>query len=97
LVVVTNVPTNDACNTGGESWLYQLNYQSGQYLLTSPDNAVATKLGNALTAGFVVVRLPSGQLKAITTDAAGKKTPFGVNIGASSASGRRTSWRELIQ
>jgi type IV pilus assembly protein PilY1 len=97
LVVVTNVPTNDACTIGGESWLYQLNYQSGQYLRTSPFNAVATKLGNAITAGFVVVRLPSGQLKAITTDAAGNKTPLGVNIGASSASGKRTSWRELIQ
>jgi type IV pilus assembly protein PilY1 len=46
--------------------------------------------------GIVVVRLPSGQLKAIATDAAGNKTTFGVNIGASSASGKRTSWRELI-
>jgi len=96
LVVVTNVPTQDACTIGGESWVYQFNYQSGQYLLTSPANAIATKLGNAVTMGIVVVRLPSGQLKAIATDATGAKTPFGVNIGASSASGKRTSWRELI-
>ncbi|MGH8693890.1 MAG: pilus assembly protein, partial [Burkholderiales bacterium] len=96
LLVVTNVPNQDACTIGGESWVYQFNYQSGRYLLTSPANAIATKLGNAVTMGIVVVRLPSGQLKAIATDATGAKTPFGVNIGASSASGRRTSWRELI-
>jgi len=96
LVVITNVPASDACTIGGESWVYQLNYESGRYLQTSPGNAIATKLGNAVTVGVVVVRLPSGQLKAIATDAAGAKTPFGVNIGGSSASGRRTSWRELI-
>jgi type IV pilus assembly protein PilY1 len=96
LLVIANVPTQDACTIGGESWVYQFNYQSGRYLLTSPANAIATKLGNAVTMGIVVVRLPSGQLKAIATDAAGNKTTFGVNIGASSASGKRTSWRELI-
>jgi type IV pilus assembly protein PilY1 len=81
---------------GGTSWPYQLNFESGQYLLTSPDNAVANKLGNALTTGFVVVRLPSGQLKAIDTDTAGVRIPLGVNIGGSSSSRKRMSWRELI-
>lgn len=97
LVVVTNVPSNDACTIGGESWVYQFNYESGQYLLTSPNQAVATKLGNAVTVGIVIVRLPSGQLKAIATDAAGGKSPFGVNVGGGSASGKRTSWRELVR
>jgi type IV pilus assembly protein PilY1 len=97
LVVVTNVPSNDACTIGGESWVYQFNYESGQYLLTSPNQAVATKLGNAVTVGIVIVRLPSGQLKAIATDAAGGKSPFGVNIGGGTASGKRTSWREIVR
>ena len=97
LLVETNVPNTDACNIGGDSWQYQFTYDSGQYISTSPGNVVGTKLSNAITVGVVVVRLPSGQLKAIATDAAGTKTPFGVNIGGSAASGKRTGWRELTQ
>ncbi|HVY04484.1 MAG TPA: PilC/PilY family type IV pilus protein [Burkholderiales bacterium] len=97
LLVITNVPNTDACTIGGESWLYQFNYQSGQYIATSPNNAVANKLGNAITVGLVVVRLPGGSLKAISTDASGTKSTFGVNIGGSTASGKRTSWREIIK
>ena len=97
LLIATNVPNTDACTIGGESWQYQFNYQTGQYLQTSSNNAVASKLGNAITVGVVVVRLPSGTLKAISTDAAGNKTPFGVNIGGSAANGKRTSWREIIK
>jgi type IV pilus assembly protein PilY1 len=97
LLVETNVPNDDACNIGGDSWQYQFTYDSGQYISTSPGNVVGTKLSNAITVGVVVVRLPSGQLKAIATDAAGTKTPFGVNIGGSAASGKRTGWRELTQ
>ena len=97
LLVATNVPNDDACTVGGESWQYQFSYETGQYLSTAQGQAVATKLGNAITVGIVVVRLPGGQLKAIATDAAGTKSPFGVNIGGSSASGKRTGWRELIR
>jgi type IV pilus assembly protein PilY1 len=96
LLVTTNVPNTDACSTGGDSWQYQFAYDSGQYVSTSPGNAVAAKLGNAITVGVVIVRLPSGQLKAIATDATGAKTSFGVNVGGSAASGKRTGWRELI-
>ncbi|HEX4984926.1 MAG TPA: PilC/PilY family type IV pilus protein [Burkholderiales bacterium] len=96
LLVVTNTPNTDACTIGGESWLYQFNYQSGQFLLTSMNNAVGNKLGNAITVGIVVVRLPGGSLKAITTDASGTKNTVGVNIGGATASGKRTSWREII-
>ena len=97
LLVATNVPNADACTIGGDSWQYQFSYETGQYLSTSPNQAVAEKLSNAITVGIVVVRLPAGQLKAIATDAGGTKTTFGVNIGGSSASGKRTGWRELIR
>ena len=45
----------------------------------------------------MVVRLPNGVLKAIATGATGVKTPVGVNVGGGGSSGRRVSWRELIQ
>lgn len=97
LAVTTNVPKSDACTVAGESWSYEFNYQTGYQVSTSPNQVVGRKLGSAFTVGVVYVRLPSGQIKAIATDASGKKTTFGVNIGGSGASGKRTSWREMIQ
>jgi type IV pilus assembly protein PilY1 len=97
LLVVTNVPRDDACSTGGESWLYQFNYSTGSYVSTAPFNTVANKLTNAIAVGAVVFRLSNGQLKTIVTDATGTKTPAGVNTGGTPASGKRTSWRELIR
>ena len=97
LLVITNVPTKDACSLGGDSWAYQFDYLSGQYVSTAPNKMVAQKLTSAITVGVVVFRLPDGQLKAVATDAAAEKTTFGVNTGSGSISGRRTSWRELIR
>ena len=96
LLVVTNVPNTDACTIGGDSWLYQFNYTSGQFLLSAPNNAVARKLGNAITVGIVVVQLPGGSIKVITTDAGGGQDTGGVNIGGGSPTGRRMSWREMF-
>jgi type IV pilus assembly protein PilY1 len=97
LVVVTNVPSKDACSLGGDSWVYQFDYRSGTYVSTSPQKLVAKKLTNAITVGVVVFRLPDGKLKAIATDAGGVKTPFEVDVGSGTITGRRTSWRELIR
>jgi type IV pilus assembly protein PilY1 len=97
LLVVTNVPNKDACSLGGDSWVYQFDYLTGQYISTSPNQVVGSKLTSAITVGVVVFRLPDGKMRAIATDAGGDKTPFGVNIGSGSVSGRRTSWRELIR
>ncbi len=97
LLVITNVPNKDACSLGGDSWVYQFDYLTGQYVSTSPGKLVASKLSNAITVGVVVFRLPDGQLKAVATDAGGTKTTFGVNVGSGTISGRRTSWRELIR
>jgi type IV pilus assembly protein PilY1 len=97
LVVVTNVPNKDACSLGGDSWVYQFDYRSGTYVSTSPGKTVAKKLTNAITVGVVVFRLPDGKLKAIATDAGGAKTPFEVDVGSGTITGRRTSWRELIR
>jgi type IV pilus assembly protein PilY1 len=97
LVVTTNVPSTSACTTGGESWQYQFNYATGSNILTSQNQVLGNKLANALTVGNVIVRLPSGQLKGIATDAAGTKRTVGINVGGSIASAKRISWRELAQ
>jgi type IV pilus assembly protein PilY1 len=97
LVVVTNVPSDDACSTGGDSWLYQFRYDTGTYVSSAQYNAAGNKLTNAVTVGAVVFRLPGGALKTVTTDATGVKTTREVNVGGFAASGRRTSWRELVR
>lgn len=97
LVVVTNVPNGDACNVGGDSWIYFFDYKSGQYISTSPNQAVAQHLGNAITVGVVVFQLPNETKKGIATDAKGNKQSVDIPIGSGSIEARRTSWRELIK
>jgi type IV pilus assembly protein PilY1 len=97
LLVATNEPNNEACSTGGNSFFYQIDYRSGSYLASSPGQVLGTKLGSALIAGFVVYRLPSGQLKYTGIDITGQKQTGGVLPGSSGALGRRATWRELYQ
>ncbi|MBI4989119.1 MAG: PQQ-binding-like beta-propeller repeat protein [Rhodocyclales bacterium] len=97
LLVITNQPSDiTACTTGGSSYKYEFNYCTGSYLLASPNQQVGTKLGNSIVVGFIVIRLPSGALKVVTTFAGGEKTTSGVT-GSSSGKVRRVSWREITQ
>ena len=64
---------------------------------TSRPSARRRARGAALLAGFVVYRLPSGQLKYTGIDVTGKKKTEGVNPGGGGALGNRVSWRELYQ
>ncbi len=97
LVVATNVPNNSACSVGGDSWIYQFDYRTGQFVKSSAGGVAGQKYTGQITVGIVVVRLPSGVFKGIATGATGTKTPFAINIGGSGGVARRISWRELIQ
>ncbi|MCS7003523.1 MAG: hypothetical protein NZ518_11800, partial [Dehalococcoidia bacterium] len=97
LIVATNEPNSEPCSAGGDSFVYQFDYRSGSYVASSPGGVVGTRFGSALLAGFVVYRLPSGQLKYTGIDVTGKKRTEGVNPGSGGALGKRVSWRELIQ
>jgi type IV pilus assembly protein PilY1 len=97
VVVVTNVPNNNACTVGGDSFIYQFNYQTGSNIASAPGGTVATKFTGQITVGLVVVRLPSGVFKGVATGATGTKTPVGVNVGGAGGTGRRVSWRELLK
>jgi type IV pilus assembly protein PilY1 len=96
LLVATNEPKSEPCSAGGVSWTYQFDYRSGSYIASAAQQAVGTKLSQALVAGVVVYRLPSGQLKYSAIDVTGKKVVGGVNPGVGGSIGKRVSWRELI-
>jgi len=97
LVLTTNVPSQDACTVGGDSWTYFFDYSSGLYVSSSPDQIGGYKKIGALVVGNVVVRLPSGALRLIQTDVKGDKTTRGVPVGGAAGVGRRVNWRELIR
>jgi len=94
LVVETNQPENiSACSVGGNSYKYEFEFCSGKALLAS-GGTVGKKIGSSIAVGFIVIRLPSGALKVITTFAGSEKTTEGVTAG-SSGNTRRVSWREV--
>jgi len=97
LLVVTNVPNNNACTVGGDSWIYQFDYRSGTFVQSAAGGQAGRKFTGKITVGVVVVRLPSGVFKAIATGATGTKSTFEVNIGGGGGTARRISWRELMQ
>jgi len=80
---------------GGDSWVYQFRYDTGTYMSTAPGQIVGQKITGAPTVGVVIIGLPGGGLKDITTDATGTKRLFGVNIGGNAGAGKRSGWREI--
>ncbi len=94
LLVVTNQPEDvSACTVGGNSYKYEFDFCSGAAPLAA-SGVVGRKIGSSIAVGFIAIRLPSGQLKVISTFAGAEKTTEGVTTSASGAV-RRVSWREL--
>ena len=102
LVINTNVPSVEACEVGGSSYQYALNYLTGSAIgatTTSPleKRVVGKQLANQLASSPILLMTSSGKLVALSGLAGG-----GISIklpalppGASIS--RRTSWRELIR
>jgi len=92
----TNVPNSNACNVGGESYRYFLDYRTGGAVSTSTTAVVATKLGNALATRPVYVRLPNNTIVELTRLSDGTTVTSNVPIGSGAGVTKRVSWRELV-
>ena len=92
--VVTNIPTSSSsCSVGGTSNVYTLNVCNGHY--TSDSGLAGTVLSNTSVAvGFIIVRLPSGALKMVTTTADGRTITTGVTPAITRAA-RKAGWRRV--
>jgi len=97
LVVTSNVPNNNACTAGGDSWIYQFNYKTGQSVTTTTGGEVGLFRSGTLTVGNAVVRLQNLSLKIITTGASGVKETRGLNVGGGAMNPRRIGWREVAR
>ncbi|WP_334108246.1 pilus assembly protein [Methylobacillus sp.] len=100
LTVNSNTPqidggNADGCSLGGTTRAYQFDFRTG--LMVPGATTFGQKLSTGLSVGMVIVRLPNGQLKAIITDAQGRKTTIGIDTAASDTVSRRTGWRELTK
>jgi type IV pilus assembly protein PilY1 len=91
--VITNIPSSSsACSVGGTSNLYQVDVCTGQGVNGDP---AGTTLSNTSAAvGFIIVRLPSGQLKLITTFADGSNSTVRTKE-LDTAEAHRVGWRRI--
>lgn len=98
LNVISNVPGNETCSVGGNSWFYQIDFRTGGSIPSGNDTFLARKLTGGLVVGQVVARLGgSGALKNFITDATGGVVPTGVNINITKDFKVNAGWREIIK
>ncbi len=94
LAFTTNVPNTDACNAGGYSYRYFLDYRTGAPVSTA-GTVVAVKLGSALGTRPVLVRLPNNTIIELTRLSNGTTVSSNVPIGNAATATRRVGWHEL--
>lgn len=96
LLIATTVPTASACQPGGYSWLYQLDYKTGGNVGTA--SMAAYKYTSPIV-GLTVSKLPTGTPVTYPITADGQKpSPIELKILPPSTAGgvKRVLWRELF-
>lgn len=92
LYVGSNLPKDDDCSVGGESFLYQFDIATG--------SSTTTYVGSVLVQGLTVVQLVTGAAAgSIVTIITRSDGTLQTEVGTPPATGgvlRRTSWRELV-
>ncbi len=91
-----NVPSTDACSSGGYAWLYNIDVNTGKQVMTAYDDPLATKYPDAMIVGITGVLTKDDTAKIITNDSKGN--PITKNIPATTGSDvpYRTMWREVF-
>jgi type IV pilus assembly protein PilY1 len=92
LFVGSNLPSNDSCSVGGQSFLYEFNIANG--------SSTSTYVGNVMIQGLTLVQLTegaaAGSVVSIITRSDGTLQSLVGSPSASTLNLRRTSWRELV-
>ena len=94
--VVTNRPTSaSACSVGGTAYNYQFDLCASTTGSATQIQEIGGLLSNtSAVVGFIVIRLPSGTIKLISTLADGSKITSEVKVSSSSAP-RKSGWRSV--
>lgn len=94
LVYTTNIPDTTACQPGGSSWIYAVDYANGGQITGATWQGM--KLADALASRPVLIQLPNGTIKAITRLSDAKTLTTDVPVPATANAGKRVSWREIL-
>lgn len=94
-VVVSNRPTSSSsCSVGGTSFNYQFDLCTGSYTDASTQTVGGLLSNSSAAVGFIIIKLPSGTIKMISTLADGSKLTTAVQT-SSSGSPRKAGWRSV--
>lgn len=105
LVFAGNVPSANSCTVGGSAWVASLDYATG--LTVSGAGPIAgIQIADSLVVGLTVVKLASGDYKAIATKSNYQQETLAVPISSTSTTGsggtgngafggKRGLWREF--
>jgi type IV pilus assembly protein PilY1 len=92
LFVGSNLPSNDSCTVGGQSFLYEFNIGTG--------GSTSTYVGSVMIQGLTLVQLTtgaaSGSVVSIITRSDGTLQSLVGSPSTTTNTLRRTSWRELV-
>ncbi len=98
LAVAANIPIDDACTVGGESYILSLDIATGGSA-TSGSTLAGVWIGNSLLVGLSGLTLDGGKGTTVvkgTTSTGGDVQGNIQGGGLSPGSTRRTSWREIV-
>lgn len=94
LSIISNVPQTTACEAGGTSWFYQVDFRSGTTFKSS--DFAATKLPYGLVVGRVIAQLGnSGSIKNFITNASGDVVTLGLTIDNQNVNFNKHNWKEI--
>jgi type IV pilus assembly protein PilY1 len=96
LVAIANEPNAETCSAGGDSFLYQFDYNTGSAIPGTEGGVVGTKIGNTLAVGIVVFQTLTGQMKSVITTSDGKLPQKPIDTAGSGLAPQRAAWRELF-
>ncbi len=96
LLFASNIPSASACTVGGNAWFTAVDAATGLAI----EEFASTKVSGALVVGLTVIRLISGEYKAIATRSDYKQETLSVPVAAAAAvsntfQSKRGLWREF--
>ena len=101
LTFTSNIPVGGAanpCTPGGRSWVWSVDYATGGKVSVGTTPAPSGQfLGNVLSSRVVLVRLPNGNVIGLVRGSDSKTQTVDPPNSSVPATGRRLSWRELVQ
>ena len=93
MLLKTHAPTSNACDLGGVSYQYWLDYESGGAVITpdNPGGLLGIKIADFLVGAPSVVVAGDGRVLSFTQGVGLRPIPISKPLIS-----RRTSWREVV-